>query len=169
MATKPRGLEATFDGLEPIRCPYCSKMSYPTRPQPRVRCAWCGRGFNAQLRGEDPWYEQAIKDLNRVLSIKTDLLLAYHNLGLAYSEIGQYEQAIAVFEKELALSPGDADTYYLLGMSYATATTNYRRARECLEHYLELRPTAVEAEDVRRLLERLARLEEVNNHDPAQP
>ncbi|MBD3372304.1 MAG: tetratricopeptide repeat protein [Candidatus Coatesbacteria bacterium] len=162
MSAKSQGLETNFDGLEPIRCPYCNKMSYPTRPQPRVRCAWCGRGFNVQLTGEDPWYEQALKDLNRALAIKTDLFLAYHNLGLAYSEIGQYEQAIAVFEKELKLSPGDADTYYLLGMSYAAATTNYRRAIECLERYLELRPDAVEQGAVRDLVDRLARLERDN-------
>jgi tetratricopeptide (TPR) repeat protein len=162
MEDKPQGLERDFNGLEPVRCPYCGRRSYPTRPQPRVRCAWCGRGFQVRLEGEDPWYEQAVKDLNRALAIKTDLFLAYHNLGLAYSEIGQYEQAITVFEKELKLSPDDADTYFLLGMAYAGATTQYKRAIANLERYLELRPEATEREEVRRLIVRLAKLEQEN-------
>ena len=145
-------------GIQPLRCPYCGRLSYPTRAQPRIRCSWCDRGFNIQPHSTAPWYEQTIKDLNHALAVKGDLLLAYRNLGLAYSEIGQYEQAITVFEKELQLSPDDTDTYYLLGMVYATATTNYQRGIENLNKYLELRPRAAERTQVFGMLRRLSKL-----------
>jgi tetratricopeptide (TPR) repeat protein len=142
-----------------LLCPYCRRASYPTRPQPRVRCAWCGRGFNVAPMVEDPWYDQVVKDLTRVLEIKDDLHLAYHNLGLAYAEVGLYDRAIEVLERELEQSPRDADTHYLLGMAYAAATTNYARGIECLETYLELRPDAAESEHVRAMIGRLRGLE----------
>ena len=142
-----------------LRCPYCHRVSHPTRPQPRIRCAWCGRGFNVEPLVEEPWYDLVVKDLNRVLEIKNDLHLAYHNLGLAYAEVGLYDKTIAVLEQELELSPGDADTHYLLGMAYAAATTNYVRGIEHLETYLRLRPDAAEEERVRALLGRLRGLE----------
>ena len=148
-----------------LQCPYCNRVSYPTRPQPRVRCAWCGRGFNVESRVEEPWYDQALKDLKRVLSIKNDLHLAHHNLGLAYSETGMYDQAITVFEQELQMNPEAADTYYLLGMAYAAATTHYARGIECLEAYLRLRPEAAEADQVRAMLGRLRGLLENNSLD----
>ncbi len=147
-------------GDQILRCPYCDRLSYPTRPQPRVRCAWCGRGFNVEPLAEEPWYDQVLKDLIRVLEVKKDLHLAYHNLGLAYSEIGLFDKAITVFEHELGMSPEDADTHYLLGMVYATATTNYARGIECLETYLRLRPGAVEAVQVRAMIDRLRGLQE---------
>jgi tetratricopeptide (TPR) repeat protein len=142
-----------------LRCPYCLRASYPTRPQPRVRCAWCGRGFNVEPLVREPWYDQAVKDLTRVLEVKKDLHLAYHNLGLAYAETGLYDRAIEVLERELELNPGDADTHYLLGMTYAAATTDYAAGIEHLETYLELRPDAAEGERVRALLGRLRGLE----------
>gem|GEM_PF-3369528 len=145
-------------GVTPLRCPYCGRLSYPTRAQPRIRCSWCDQGFNVQPHSAAPWYEQAIKDLNHALAVKGDLLLAYHNLGLAYSEIGQYEQAITVFEKELQLSLDDTDTYYLLGMVYATASTNYQRAIENLNRYLTLRPRAAERDQVFGMLRQLTKL-----------
>lgn len=138
-----------------LRCPYCNRFSYPTRPQPRVRCAWCGRGFNVEPLAEEPWYDQVLKDLIRVLAIKKDLHLACHNLGLAYSEIGLFDSAITVLERELRMSPDDADTHYILGMIYATSTTNYARGIECLESYLRFRPEAVEAVQVRSMIGRL--------------
>ncbi|MCX7022984.1 MAG: tetratricopeptide repeat protein [bacterium] len=143
-----------------LRCPYCRRASYPTRPQPRVRCAWCGRGFNVEPLVEEPWYEQVVKDLTRVLEIKKDLHLAYHTLGMAYAETGLYDRAIEVLEQELELSPEDADTYYLLGMAYAGVTTNYGRGIECLETYLRLRPDAAEEDRVRALIGRLRGLEQ---------
>jgi len=142
-----------------LRCPYCHRESYPTRPQPRVRCAWCGRGFNVTPLVEEPWYDQAVKDLIRVLEIKKDLHLAYHNLGLAYAETGLYDRAIAVLEQELELNPADADTHYLLGMTYAAVTMNYARGMEHLEKYLGLRPDAAEGEQVRAMIGRLRGLE----------
>lgn len=142
-----------------LRCPYCHRASHPTRPQPRVRCAWCGRGFNVEPLTKEPWYDLVVKDLTRVLEIKKDLHLAYHNLGLAYAEVGLYDKAIAVLEQELELSPGDADTHYLLGIVYSSVTTNYVRGIECLETYLRLRPDAAEEERVRALLGRLRGLE----------
>jgi tetratricopeptide (TPR) repeat protein len=148
-----------------LRCPYCDRLSYPTRPQPRVRCAWCGRGFNTEPLTEEPWYDQALKDLNQALAVKKDLHLAYHNLGLAYAEIGLYEQAVTVLERELELSPDDADTHYLLGMTYAASTTNYARGIECLEAYLRLRPEAAEAVEVRDMIGRLRGLSSEGDGD----
>jgi len=148
-----------------LLCPYCGRMSHPTRPQPRLRCAWCGRGFNVKPLVEEPWYDLVLKDLNRALAIKNDLHLACHNLGLAYAEIGLYDQAITVLERELAMNPDDADTFYLLGMVYAASTVNYARALECLETYLRLRPDAEEAGEVRAMQERLRGLERNNAGD----
>jgi tetratricopeptide (TPR) repeat protein len=146
-------------GLSGVACPYCHRLNYPTRPQPRVRCAWCGRGFNVEPLTGEPWYDLVLKDLKRVLKVKKDLHVAHYNLGLTYAETGLYDRAITVLERELQMNPEDADTHYLLGMTYAAATTNYARGIEHLEVYLRLRPEAAEAKEVRTMIGRLRGLE----------
>ena len=48
-----------------------------------------------------------------------DNYLAYHHLGMAFSNEGRYPQAIAMYQKTLAIAPGYPPSYNNLGIAYA--------------------------------------------------
>ena len=58
-----------------------------------------------------PLFDQIIKDDPKN---KT----AYLNRGSAYGQSGEFEKALGDFKSALALDPGAARTYYLLGVTY---------------------------------------------------
>ena len=52
-------------------------------------------------------YERAVADLDRVISLNSDLAEAYHQRGKAYEGLGKKDKAIADFSKFLELSRED--------------------------------------------------------------
>ena len=46
--------------------------------------------------------------------------MAYNNRGIAYGDLGKYEQAIRDYNKAIELDPQYANTYYNRGILYQT-------------------------------------------------
>jgi len=70
-----------------------------------------------------------------------------------------YEEAARLFEKATAKAPKCADAYYNLGTTYEK-TTDYHKAINALETYLQLRPNAEDTAAVRKQIYRLEFLAE---------
>jgi hypothetical protein len=70
----------------------------------KVTCSYCqGKGFAVDERDIETWPADA---------------LAWRLRGLACSDVGNYEQAIAAFSQALDLEPSYADAYYDRGWAY---------------------------------------------------
>jgi tetratricopeptide (TPR) repeat protein len=55
---------------------------------------------------------------SRMLAVTQDNWLAWNNLGLTYSDLGQPQKAIDHFREALKIRPGYADAWYNLGLTY---------------------------------------------------
>src|SRR5205823_3251237 len=69
---------------------------------------------------------------------------ARSNLGLALANMGQTSDAIAQYREALRLRPGDAATYYNLGLAYV-AQKNLGEAKAAFEHAAALQTDYWEA------------------------
>jgi tetratricopeptide (TPR) repeat protein len=81
--------------------------------------------------------------------------LLYYNLGLNYFLAVDYQRAINAFEEALKLDPKDAASAYNLGLLYSVYGNDPQKAVACYRKYLELSPSAQNAESVK---ERIASL-----------
>jgi tetratricopeptide (TPR) repeat protein len=50
---------------------------------------------------KEGYYKKAIDALKKVIEIKPDSPEAYHNMGLAYNKLKEYQNAIDAFEKAI--------------------------------------------------------------------
>ena len=65
--------------------------------------------------------DRAIEEARRVLDAFPNFFLAHASLGAAFEQKRMYPEAIAEFERELALSPGDPDALRRAAHAYAAA------------------------------------------------
>lgn len=69
---------------------------------------------------------------------------AYYNRGYSYCAIGEFEKAIADFDRVTELKPNDADGYYIRGYAYGQMS-DYEMAIECYEKAVKLNRNYAEA------------------------
>jgi tetratricopeptide (TPR) repeat protein/peroxiredoxin len=103
--------------------------------------AWNNLGLLATREGRT---DDAIGYFERALKVNPDHLIALENLGNAYRQQRQWEQARKVLEHAVAVSPGDPESNYSLGMVFAQ-TGDTARAYEYLQRALRSRPVYPEA------------------------
>ena len=84
-------------------------------------------------------YEQAIKDFNRAIEIKSDFAEVYISRGIAYTCLGNYKQAIEDYDRAIEINPGFAETYYSRGFVYQ-GLGNYKQAIEDYDRAIEIKP-----------------------------
>ncbi len=65
----------------------------------------------------------------------------WHNLGVAYGELGRYEDAVEVFKKAIELRPDSPEAWNNFGAAYAAAG-RYAEAVRSLKKAVELKPGA---------------------------
>ncbi|RPI35513.1 MAG: tetratricopeptide repeat protein, partial [Nitrospiraceae bacterium] len=54
---------------------------------------------------------------------------AYHNRGIAYANVGKYDEAIEDYDRVISLRPKDPNIYFSRGVAYAKkAMVDFRRA-----------------------------------------
>ncbi|MEM8524797.1 MAG: hypothetical protein AAGG68_09135 [Bacteroidota bacterium] len=101
--------------------------AYPTTPE-----AYMWAALHAGYTDGDN--EAAIKYAEKVVEFRPDLAPIYNVLGYAYMDIGQMDKAKVAFEKQIALSPKQANPYdsmadyYVVMKDYAKAAENYDKA-----------------------------------------
>ena len=66
------------------------------------------------------------------------------NLGLAYGNAGQYEEAIASFKKSIRIKPDDANAHYSLGLAY-DESGQYEEAIASYKEVLRIKPDDADA------------------------
>jgi tetratricopeptide (TPR) repeat protein len=103
--------------------------------------AWNNLGLLATREGHT---EEAIGYFQHALKVNPDHLVALENLGNAYRQLKNWEQARRVLEHAVAVSPGDPESNYSLGMVFAQ-TNDTQRAYEYLRRALQARPAYPEA------------------------
>lgn len=74
--------------------------------------------------------------------------------GLAQSLEGDYDQALAEYEKALRHNPNAYQVYYNMAVAH-TRLKRYSEAIFQLEHYLELKPDGENREETKRIIEQL--------------
>jgi len=62
--------------------------------------------------------EEAVSWYQRSIKIAPDNTVAIQLLAVAYKVQGKYDEAMAEFERLIALAPDDPEGYYGLGTSY---------------------------------------------------
>jgi len=103
--------------------------------------AWNNLGLLATREGRT---DEAIGYFQQALKVNPDHLIALENLGNAYRQQKNWEQARKVLEHAVAVSPGDPESNYSLGMVFAQ-TNETAHAYEYLQRALKSRPAYPEA------------------------
>lgn len=103
--------------------------------------AWNNLGLLATRAGRTaeaiPYFQQALK-------LNPDHLIALENLGNAYRQQKNWDEARKVLERAVTVGPQDAEANYSLGMVYAQRNDN-DRAYDYLQRALKVRPEYPEA------------------------
>jgi len=85
---------------------------------------------------------------------KKKALKLHYNLGLAYDETQQYDEALAEYEKALKISSLDPDLHYNMAIIYDEHFHDMKKVVEHYEAYLKLSPNAEDANKVAHWLEK---------------
>jgi Flp pilus assembly protein TadD/peroxiredoxin len=107
--------------------------------------AWNNLGLIDARAGQTA---QAIAYFRRALELSPDHVVALVNLGSAYRQLHQWDDARRAYEHALTASPDDPEANYGAGMvaaSTAAASDDNRRAEQYLLRAIELRPVYPEA------------------------
>ncbi len=104
------GNRAYYDGNydSALAAYQAAQVAAPDRPEPYYNAAAAYIGDN-QLNPAIDALHQALKTADSDLAVR-----AYHNLGLAYYELGMYAEAIEAYQAGLRLNPDDEDLRYNL-------------------------------------------------------
>ncbi|MEW6440959.1 MAG: tetratricopeptide repeat protein [bacterium] len=84
-------------------------------------------------------YQEAADRLSRALEQDPGNAEAAYYAGFAYSRLGNFDRAEALFRKTLELDPGAADAYFELGLLYARSA-RCGEAEQVLTRFREMSP-----------------------------
>jgi tetratricopeptide (TPR) repeat protein len=108
-------------------------------------------------RGRDPRdLESALENLRRALALDPGLHPALRALGSASMASGNVDDAIAAWEKAVAVEPRDDFSMYNLGLTYLQKEEKAKALR-CFETYLALKKDALTADERSRIEELIAK------------
>jgi len=98
-----------------------------------------------RLESEKKIQEIRIEELKETLAsnqerLKKEKVLFHYNLGVAYTQAGDYEAAISEYEKALKIDPDDANSHYNLGIIYDDYRKDPQKAIAHYQRFLELNP-----------------------------
>ncbi len=104
-------------------------------------------------------YEEAIRQYQTALHMKSDYLEAHYNLGVTYYKIGHHDKAVHHYRAVLALEPDNIDALNNMGVAFYDSG-RLKEALECFREVLRLSPDDVKAErNMKDVLADLDRLE----------
>jgi len=114
-------------------------------------------------------YDQASNAFRQAKRANPAFCDAYNNLGIVCVKKGDYESAAAQFEKAVEINKKNADGFYNLAYIYKDHLHEYRKAERAIEAYLQLKPDAPQAAELRKSLRDIrAEMEQVKKELYAQ-
>jgi tetratricopeptide (TPR) repeat protein len=113
------------------------QQEYKTAIQGLTAIEWSKIGLKADL--EERW-EEAVDAFTKSIELKFSFAAgAYFGRGIAYANLGNYQQAIKDFNKAIELEPDDAYAYNHRGSTYSDLG-NYQQAIKDFNKAIELKP-----------------------------
>jgi len=94
---------------------------------------------------QSDYLKDEILNINNKQTKKRNHAAIYVNMGIAYRNEGNSDNAIECYEKAIRLSPDLAEPYYNMGNVYYYGKGNYDKAMEYYEKAVELKPDYAEA------------------------
>jgi protein O-GlcNAc transferase len=91
------------------------------------------------IRFEEKKYKDAITLISKALGLGRDVSAMCFNLARAYEECGQLDEALAMFQRALVQTPGDADTIFGIGC-IRLAQERYAEALDAFNKALDISP-----------------------------
>jgi len=126
------------------------------------------RQDNLHLSGINEFFAnaQVEKQKERISQLESDISVLekrarkqeahlHYNLGVGYVTDKKYDMAIDEYEKAISLNPEDPDGHYNLAILYDDYKRNSEKALDHYKKYLELKPDAIDADQVKEWVERL--------------
>lgn len=87
------------------------------RLDPKATLAFLGRGI--LLASRKRAYERAIEDLNKVLVLEPDNVLALIRRGAAFGELGETGRGLVDLDRAVALAPNSSQAYFYRGLIHS--------------------------------------------------
>jgi lipoprotein NlpI len=85
---------------------YCVRAIYSgDLSQQQLAATYYNRGLEYKRKGD---YEQAIKDFDSAIVLRSDFVRAFNSRGVAYFEMGEHKLAIEDFDAAIKIMPDDA-------------------------------------------------------------
>lgn len=107
------------------------------------------KGFLREKR-----YEEAIKELESLLSINPNDYLAYYMMGTALAETEKPKEAVDALKKAVEINPALSDAYLEMGFIYEKAAA-LEEAAGSFEKFLSLNPKSPKAEDIQKRIDKI--------------
>lgn len=84
-------------------------------------------------------YDRAIRDFDRALALRPDLVVAWKHRGIAHRGKGDYERAVADYDQAITFAPNDARLFTDRGATYLLLN-HYPRAIQDFDRAIALKP-----------------------------
>ena len=97
-------------------------------------------------------YEEALKELQELLTLDPENHVAHYAMGMALKELERFKEAVEAFKKATGLRPGDANPYAQMGF-IMVRVGDYEEGVKSLEKFLSLAPDSPLANEARKALE----------------
>lgn len=88
-------------------------------------------------------------------TIRNERGLYHYNLAVAYTQAKLYDEAVDSYNESLKYNPDNAEAFYNLGLLYENFKGDPDFAIRCYSKYLELKPDALDKEEVQGWIDRL--------------
>lgn len=102
--------------------------------------------------------EQAIKAYQRVLALRPDDTDTLNDQGAMFRQVGDFQRALANFEKAFAIDPKNLESLYNSSYVYAFDLNNIPKALGLWRRYLQLESKSETAQQIRMFIEQYGKL-----------
>ena len=100
---------------------------------------WFNKAFYMCRSGKCTDNAKAIEYLDHAIKLKPDYAEAFNNRGIAYADLGQYQNAIENYNEAIRIKPQRAESFNNRGMAYASIG-QHKRAIEDYDQAILLKP-----------------------------
>ncbi len=90
------------------------------------------------------YWKNSFTLFTHALEVTQNNYIAYCSLGVAYGELGRYQEAIESYNQTIRIDPAYAEAHYNLGVAYVTVG-RYQEAIESSKQAIRIKPAYAEA------------------------